>query len=426
MASHTLKKWTGRDLDESKLLLWEKQADAVVQELTQLKGAAMKVGQMVAVIGDRFFPPSVVQKFSELQADSIKLEWPEVERCLVRRMGRELLSELEVEEKAFAAASIGQVHKAVIKSTGEVICLKIQYPGIDSAIDSDIKAVRRLIGLFKMLPVDSQELDDILKEIKMMMKREMDYRKELDNTNLFREALMDMPNVKVPKTYPRYSSKKILATEFCQGVSLDDISITELPDEKRQAVAQTIVNLHFRECFDLHLLQTDPHFGNFKLDVSDDGFKLVLLDFGAWKKLTNDFVASTLELIEGVWRNCDETIESGLTGLGYFYEDDSREIIDSFIDLVKAVFSFYLKEGHPYYDARVFDYQGRVNFAESQIDDIIKEKTASIAIKTKFRSPPRDMVYFGRKSIGLLGIVTRLNVGVDLHSFTRQQFGDQG
>ena len=135
-AGHTLKKYTGLDIEEGKQLLWEKQAEIIVKELSQLKGAAMKVGQTIAVFGDSFLPKPIVEKFSQLQEDSIQLKWPEIEKCLVRRLGKEKLAELDIEKEAFAAASIGQVHRASIKSTGERICLKIQYPGIAKTIDS--------------------------------------------------------------------------------------------------------------------------------------------------------------------------------------------------------------------------------------------------------------------------------------------------
>ena len=117
---------------------------------------------------------------------------------------------------------IGQVHKAKIKSTGEIICLKVQYPGVGDAIDSDVDTIRRIFKVMKILPVDSSQFDEVLDEAKTMLKREVDYIQEMKMTDFYREAYKDNPKLKVPKTYPRYTTKKVIATEFCEGISLSD------------------------------------------------------------------------------------------------------------------------------------------------------------------------------------------------------------
>ena len=188
-AQSKLKSLLGDVTEEGKQKLWQMQAEILTKELSQLKGAAMKVGQLVAVYGDQFFPEPFVKKFAELQDDSIRLSWSEIEKCLNRSLGKQKVAELEIEKEAFAAASIGQVHKATIKASGEIICLKIQYPGIAKAIDSDIATLTGIFKMMSLLPVDSSGFQDFLAEAKKMLKREVDYKSEKAMTDFFSRSL---------------------------------------------------------------------------------------------------------------------------------------------------------------------------------------------------------------------------------------------
>ena len=424
-AGHTLKKYTGLDIEEGKQLLWEKQADIIVKELSQLKGAAMKVGQTIAVFGDSFLPRPIVDKFAQLQEDSIQLKWPQIEKCLKRRLGSEKLAELEVEKEAFAAASIGQVHKAVIKETGEVICLKVQYPGVEAAIDSDINTIKKIFQVMKVLPIDSSQFDEVIGEVRSMLRKEVDYLAEKKMTDFYREAFKDDKRVKVPKTYERYTTKKILATEFCEGVSLQDPSVKEISQERKDNLCQALLDVYFYELYELRVLQTDTHFGNFKFNVDKGQDQLVLLDFGACKKYTKSFVEAIKMSQNGVWQNDRVMVEKALWKCDFLRDTDSRDIIDSFVDLVFMHFGFYCEPDSEYYEDYAFDDNGKFLFSKSKMIENGREKGLSLALKIKLRPAPKEFIFFGRKSLGLYGIVSDIGGAIDLNAIMLKMFGEK-
>ena len=167
-----------------------------------------------------------------------------------------------------------------------------------------------------------------------MLRKEVDYLAEKKMTDFYREAFKDDERVKVPKTYERYTTKKILATEFCEGVSLQDPSVKEISQERKDNLCQALLDVYFYELYELRVLQTDTHFGNFKFNVEKGQDQLVLLDFGACKKYTKSFVEAIKMSQNGVWQNDRVMVEKALWKCDFLRDTDSRDIIDSFIDLV--------------------------------------------------------------------------------------------
>ena len=358
-AQSKLKSLLGDVTEEGKQKLWQMQAEILTKELSQLKGAAMKVGQLVAVYGDQFFPEPFVKKFAELQDDSIRLSWSEIEKCLNRSLGKQKVAELEIEKEAFAAASIGQVHKATIKASGEIICLKIQYPGIAKAIDSDIATLTGIFKMMSLLPVDSSGFQDFLAEAKKMLKREVDYKSEKAMTDFFREAYSHDERIKIPKTYDRYSSSRVLATEFCEGVSIDSEQVKAISQSRRDHLAQAIIDSYFYEVYDLRHIQSDTHFGNFKVRLGEKQDQLVMLDFGACKKYKKNFVEAVLSAQYGVWNRDREQVEEALFELELVNTNDSRDVIEGYIELVFLHFACYSDPESQYYDVEAMNEDGR-------------------------------------------------------------------
>ena len=169
----------------------ESQAKLLAHELGQLKGSLMKVGQMLALYGEHFFPKEVVNALKSLQEDSPPLEWESIYPIIKKRLDEARLEELEIEQEALAAASMGQVHLATIKSTGEKICLKVQYPAVAKAIDNDIKTLRSILSMMRLVPKHSKGFDEVLKEIGLMLRHEVDYVRELQATDQMRDLIRD-------------------------------------------------------------------------------------------------------------------------------------------------------------------------------------------------------------------------------------------
>ena len=163
------------------------------------KGSVVKIGQMMALFGEHFLPEEVTEALHTLENSTTALEWPAVEKHLRQQLGSVKLAELEVDPQPLGAASLGQVHRARRKSDGAELALKIQYPGVANAIDSDMRAVR-LLKLSRLVPI-TEQFNQWLDEVRDMLGREVDYDLEAHTTRHFREALADDPRFVVPEVY---------------------------------------------------------------------------------------------------------------------------------------------------------------------------------------------------------------------------------
>jgi predicted unusual protein kinase regulating ubiquinone biosynthesis (AarF/ABC1/UbiB family) len=273
-----------------KALLLEQMA-LISEELSQLKGSLMKAGQMLSVYGEHFLPAEANQLLKLLQSDSPPLQWPEIRKALTRQLGKEKLGQLEITEAPEAAASLGQVHRAKILATGEEIVLKVQYPGVDRAIDGDIRTLRRVLSLMDWLP-KLPATDDLFAEVKSMLKQELDYEVELRHLQFFRKALAGDPTYILPGPFPEFSGKRVLAMSYEPGAPLDGPEVAALSQPRRNVLAVAALELYFRELFVWHKVQTDAHFGNYRvrLGTSGEADRWVLYDYGAVREVGAPFM----------------------------------------------------------------------------------------------------------------------------------------
>ena len=206
-----------------------KEAEKWVAGMGRLKGPIMKAGQLIAIIDPQFIPAEIKKAFQPLNEESIELSGDAVRGILRRRLKKERLDLLDVDYEAYRAASIGQVHRARIKATGEEIILKIQYPGMAGTIDTDMKTLRSFLNILRVLPgYEKATVEGILQDIRTTLVREMDYRREGRQLQVYQEAFADDPRFKVPKIYEKFSTKTILALEYVGGESLTPAFLASL------------------------------------------------------------------------------------------------------------------------------------------------------------------------------------------------------
>ena len=219
------------------------QAEILTRELGRLKGSAMKVGQMVGLIGDHLLPPEAVKVLRLLNSESPPLAWAQIEKHLVAELGAERVAELEIDPVSWASASLGQVHRATLRATGEKFALKIQYPGVDRAIGSDLRALRTAMSLARLLPT-GPGVDAIFEEIKAMLEQEVDYEREAISTEEFRTLLAADPTFVVPRVFLRFSTRRVLCTSFEAGAPVDGPEVAALSLERRNVLAQAYMDLY--------------------------------------------------------------------------------------------------------------------------------------------------------------------------------------
>ncbi|MEH6357289.1 MAG: AarF/UbiB family protein, partial [Marinobacter sp.] len=206
MASHMATNWLGsKDRREQRhKAMLSSQARFLVDELGQLKGSVVKIGQVMALYGEHFLPDEVTEALHTLEDQTTSLAWPAIERVLQSELGNERLAQLDIEPQPIGAASLGQVHRARRLSDGLELVLKVQYPGVGDAVDSDLNAVAKLLKMARLVNF-GPEFDDWLEEVRVMMHREVDYRLEADTTERFRQMLLDDTRFIVPRVLPEYS-----------------------------------------------------------------------------------------------------------------------------------------------------------------------------------------------------------------------------
>jgi predicted unusual protein kinase regulating ubiquinone biosynthesis (AarF/ABC1/UbiB family) len=364
------------------------QVDALTRELGHLKGSLMKVGQMLSVYGEHFLPPEANALLKSLQSQSPPLEWKAIERVLLAELGVEKLAGLDIEHEPLASASLGQVHRARRKSDGRELALKVQYPRVDQAIEGDLKALRTILSVAKLLPTGPR-YDALFEEVREMLHQETDYRQELAATDEFRALLADDPRFVVPETFPELSTGRVLATSFEPGVPVDSPEVLALSQERRNALGRAAVELYFRELFLLGRMQTDPHFGNYRVRPDDAcGDRIVLLDFGAVKRFAPEFLRPYYTMTDGAIRGERAGIWRGAEGLGFLREDDQQDLRDAFASLclllVEAV-----KGPEPY------------DWGSSDLPKRAARQAAELALLFKLRPPPREVVFLDRKMGGV-------------------------
>lgn len=371
----------------------------LVRELGELKGTAMKVGQSISMYGEHLLPKEINELLKKLQQEAPPLEWPAMLEVLQKELPAEILNELEFETNPVASASIGQVHRARIKATGQEIALKIQYPGVDQAVETDLKLLKFILNLTEIMP-RGPRFDQIFDEIRVMFHQEIDYRQERGYAEKFRTLTAGDARFVVARTHERYSTKRVLAMDYVAGVRADHPSVQELPQERRNALGAAFLELYLKELTEWRLVQTDPHLGNYLIQVDPEGKqdRLVLLDFGAAREVPADFLRSYLYLIQGGLHKDARAIEKGGRMLGLLKPEDTLQLVDDYARLC-----FLITE----------PFHGVYDWGASDLPKRVAKSAASIFASYRLRSPPREFVFLDRKLGGVFVFLSVLKCVMD-------------
>lgn len=395
------------------------QGRLLTHELGHLKGSLMKVGQMLALYGEHFLPEEITEQLKSLNEDSPPVEWKEIERLLKERLPKEALDELEINKRPLAAASMGQVHRAKLISTGEEIALKIQYPGVDAAIDSDVKALRSILSLLKLMPANGKAFEELFDEIRGMLHQELDYEKELVFTEEARAFLEDDLRFIIPRTFARYSSKRMLATSFESGVNLDSPEVAALSESRRAAIATAFSELFLRELFEFKMMQTDPHFGNFKVRISEKSDQIILLDWGAVRKFDKVFLGSYRDMIDGAISLDADKVLDAAHEIGFLDRNSSEKLKKAFLEITFMAVEPWLNPTDPRVPVHLVDRNGCYIWSKSDLPSRITSLATKYALSFKMRAPPREVLFLDRKIGGIFIIMKVIDARFQGHVVLR-------
>ncbi len=382
-----------------KKALQVEQMALLARELGQLKGSLMKAGQMLSLYGEHFLPPEVNRLLKPLQSDSPAIEWVQMRKVLVRELGKEKMAELEIEEEASAAASLGQVHGARLRATGEHLALKIQYPGVDKAIDGDIKNLKRILTLTEWLP-KIPATEGIFAEVKMMLKHELDYERERKNLEFFCAALEGDQRYVLPRPLPRYSTDRLLTMTYERGVTVDSQEVAELSQARRNALSAAALELYFRELFVWRRMQTDPHFGNYRVRIGKDNDQLVLFDYGAVREVPKIFLDKYREMLRGLFYHDRSAFEKAAYNLGVLMPNDPEELRDLFYQLCSSIVEPFAEDA-PY------------DWAKTDLPKRVSKLTWDLIRRFPLRSPPQEMIFLDRKMGGMFTFLAVLGAKIN-------------
>ena len=282
----------------------------IADTLGEKKSGGMKIGQIASQYKD-IFPPEVARAISKLQRQAPPMPFKEIQSQVEKELGKSLQDLFQqFDEQPFAAASIGQVHKATLPD-GQQVVVKVQYPGVEEACESDLKQVRLALRLMGVLKIDRKLQDQLFKEIQHSLDNELNYEIEAQNLEVaraFHESLDHQ--IVIPKVFSEYSSRHILTLSLEQGESMETAS--QWPLETRNALGRRLFRAIGQEIFYLKRFHCDPHPGNFAF--REDG-SVIIYDYGGVKTLSTEIITHFKELIHAARDKDISTIEQQLDAL---------------------------------------------------------------------------------------------------------------
>ncbi|KAG4076354.1 hypothetical protein HA402_005797 [Bradysia odoriphaga] len=369
-------------------------AERIVDTLCKVRGAALKIGQILSIQDSNVVSPQIVKAFDRVrQAADYMPDW-QVEKVMVAELGQDWRGKLQsFEEKPFAAASIGQVHRGVLFE-GMEVAIKIQYPGVAKSIESDID---NLVGMLKVWDIFPAGIfiDNVVKVAKRELAWEVDYVREAEYTEKFGEMIAQHKEYRVPKVIKDLSTKSVITTELVPGVPLD--KCFNLSYNHRQFIGQNVLKLCLRELFEMRCMQTDPNWSNFLYDA--DNMQLMLIDFGSTRFYTGDFIDNYRDIIIAAVNDNKAEVLRLSKVMGFLTGYETKQMEDAHVDAVMIL-------------GEMFRTKGEFDFGKQETTKKIASLVPTM-IAHRLCPPPEEIYSIHRKLSGVFLLCSRLNVKFD-------------
>lgn len=386
-----------------------KQSAYLVSELGKLKGSVVKVGQMLALYGEHMLPKEMVDALHTLDDNTAPLAWHVIYETIKAELG-EKIDDFDIERVPIGTASLAQVHKATHKYTGKSVVLKVQYPNVAGAIDADLSLFKKLLKATNLLP-QTKALDEWFDEVRQLLHREVDYQMEAQTTKRFARYLADNPNYIVPTIYDNYSTPKLICMSFEEGTNLNDPSLSQLSQTRKNRLGQLAMDIVISEIFVWGEMQTDPNFGNYLVRLDEYGNdKLVLLDFGAIKQFDEHLLTIAKGLLTAGYYQDLQKMKTAMTGYPFF---------DTLTDTAKTdMAKVFLQACEPFANPNLLgDSELLENHTYIWSKSSLYERVMTTAKQGmqsfEFILPPKEMMFISRKFIGAYALLCALDARTD-------------
>ena len=389
------------------LLLTPANIGRVADRLSYLRGAAMKLGQMVSLDAGDVLPPELSDIMARLRENAHSMPPKQLETVLATDWGEGWRRNFRYfNPRPLAAASIGQVHRATTRD-GRDLAIKVQYPGVRESIDADVDNVATLLRVSGLLP-EQLDIAPLLGEAKAQLREEADYEREARQLSAYTKLLEGDDNYIVPGLHEDFTTKNVLAMDFIPGRPIE--SLDSEPQDVRDAMAGRLIALVLRELFDFGLMQTDPNFANYR--VAEDGKRLVLLDFGAARNVSPLVSARYKRLLRAGTAEDHAGIASAAIEAGFLSSHAAEAHADSFDTIIGVILAELSKAGP-------FDFGDR-----RFIQTIRQEGMTMAQDRAAWHLPPADILFIQRKISGTALLAARLNARVDVRAMVEAKLAE--
>ena len=367
----------------------EKNAEDLKNILGSLKGPIMKIAQLLSTVPD-LLPEEYVNELTKLQSNAPPMGWNFVKRRMKNELGFDWLDSFDsFEKEPFAAASLGQVHRAVYK--GENVVCKLQYPDMNSIVDADVNQLKLIFSIYKKID-SSIDTSEIQKEISVRIKEELEYKQEQKHIQLFNLIFNEFNEVRIPKVYKEISTNRLISMNFLPGNKL--LHFKKYPHAVRQKIAKNMFTAWYYPFYKYGVIHGDPHLGNYS---SDKNANINLLDFGCIRVFKPSFVKGVIDLYHAIKNNDTDLAIHAYESWGF--ENISKDLIDVLNIWAKFLYSPLMEN-----KLRKMQDTNSSTYGAEAASKVHRELKKIGGVK-----PPREFVFMDRAAIGLGSVFLHLD-----------------
>ncbi|KAH0947374.1 hypothetical protein HN011_008333 [Eciton burchellii] len=388
------------------MFLTKANAERIVSTLCKVRGAALKIGQILSIQDNTIINPELQNVFERVRQSADFMPIWQVKKVLISEFGNDWRSKLAFfEEKPFAAASIGQVHHGVLLNNQD-IAIKIQYPGVAMGIQSDIE---NLVGIMKVWNVfpEGMFIDNVVEVAKRELAWEVDYIREAECIKKYRELVAPYPDYYVPAVIDELSTKQVFTTEMIEGISVD--KCVNMDIKVRERISKLIMRLSLMELFEFRYMQTDPNWSNFFYNPNTN--QLVLLDFGACRSYEKTFMDKYIEVINAASKKNREKVLDLSREMKFLTGYESKIMENAHVDAVMILGQIF-DDNHEYYD---FGGQNVTKQIQTLVPTIINHRLCP---------PPEEIYSLHRKLSGIFLLCAKLKARIKCRDIFREIYAN--